>query len=549
MSNQLLCMLYAEFDNAAGPRVVCQSPPGCVSDADFDLVSHTIITQADLSGSVVSVVHPGLTAAGGQGARTAPVKLLSFPVSLRHERYARNSLLFALVLVLPSWADTAPYEPVLRKLGSYLYSMEVESEFLSRRERRGGAGAGGNSNSSGSGGGSAFGGSNGGSAAGGVAPEDGAPRLAAMLAAIRDGLNARGECFVAVGEGGDASDNTVALKLLPSLPLPPPVRDHDVPVRVRDLDALAGAGAGLLGATAASTGAGGAPGGGGLLGAGLGVEDSGWDMALRVLLPYIDGVAYARAIAEAADMELPLVRRALRHLLHWGLIRLTDVFQFGSVYATQPQGLQRLLREPQLQRACARYASSGRPGASTTAGGSAAGTGLVPRDVLLRLYMAFGAGTRVCDVAALAGTAERGVDDRRLVTWGVMHGVLRRVHKYPVPLEERRGGGAEDAGAGGGGGDEGEERGTATLGAPAVAAATGGGGDSGAGGGGSSGHTGGARGASSPPTDAAPRLGPRELALLDGSRHCDELCCSLRMSQAALESAIAAHGGFVYVLR
>lgn len=557
--SEILSIFYAEFDNVAGPRIVTQSPEGSMSDDDFDLISDYMITMPDVAGKLVTVAHPGLRGAArppppGASPLVAlspaqpppqppqPVAVLGFPVSLHHEKYPRNALLFCVGFVLPAGCPSGPYEPVLRKLGAYLYGLEVEGELLSSGRRRReqqqqqqrGAGA---------------------PTSAAAAPTGGTATLAALLDAVCSGLNARGECFVHL-QPPHAGDTTVALKLFPRLPPPPAVHPHDVPVRVRDADKLAGPGhAGWAG------------------GAAPGLDDSGWDLALRMLLPFIDGVSYVRAIAEAADVELPLALRAVQQLAYYGVLALTDVFAYTNVYQAQPGGLQRLLMRHEdaagLGRACGRYIAAAAAPAAAAAdeyggvyddgddsdddggGGDSDDEGAgdaaaddypcVPLEVAVRLYASFGARARVCDVCAQADTAGLGVDDRRLVTWGVMHGVLRRVHKYPVPVG---GGGSSDsaAAAGSGGGFDGSAGSGGSSSSSSAALA-------------SSALTDGGGGSSSasryaPAPHPAPlRLGPRELALMDGSRHCDELCCTLRVSQAALEEAVAAHGGFVFVLR
>lgn len=449
-------VFYAEFDNIVGPKIVYQSPDGFFDPEDFDAVSEYMITKPDLCGKVVSVLHAGFRAgprkgrsalyrhataaaalsaearedtagvlsSSSAGGAATPVKVVTFPVGLSHEKYMRNSLLFSVGFVLPAEADAAPYEPVLRKLGLYLFTMEVESGFLFRPERK--------------------------------------AALQHILPAILHGLNARGECFVAVDEV-----DTIALKLFPSLPRPAAVKDSDVPVRVRDLDVLLGVGSG---------------------------QDAGLDLCIRAVLPHIDGVNFVRAIAEAADADISLVKRALQHLLYYGCIVMIDIFQYSNIYATQPR-VQLLLRSRELSQACLAFVawdplqdgdpgagdgfdasweadphqlplegSSGAPAAmapvpsaealllrrsygsfgDALAASGASGAGVpvaapmtpppLSVDAVFSLYCAFGAGTRTCDVCAQGRTRDLGLHDRRLVAFGVMHGLLRRLHKYPVPV-------------------------------------------------------------------------------------------------------------------
>lgn len=484
----ILCIFYAEFDNILGPKIKYQSPEGFIPEDAFDTVSDYVITKPDLCGRVVTVVQPSFysassVATGGEGgperggspqesplqlssppaafasleaaaaaARTpgatpgsmagafavgspptgkaqpvaspsfpasasasssaasrerSSVKIVSFPVNLHHEKYHRNSLLFSVGIIIGVHTDAAPYEPVLRKLGSVLYSMEVETEFLFRPEKK--------------------------------------RKLAGILPVLLHGLNSRGEVFLPV----DAC-NTIALKLFPLLPDPPQVQDQHVPVRVRDLDVLVGNG-----------------------------EDSGWDLCMQMLLPHIDGVKYVRAIAEAADVEVGLVKRSIQQLLYYGCVVLTDIFQYCNLYAISPRVLL-LLRNSDLRQACLDFIRTeeeeGAAAGAEEDWGSASSHAVskmeqqqqqspsllspppspLPIEYVLRLYTSFGSGSRVCDVCAQADTEGAGVDDRKLIQFGVIHGFLRRVHKYPVPLpgfyQQQQGTAAVGGGAGGGAG-------------------------------------------------------------------------------------------------
>ena len=414
-------ILYAEFDVIAGPRILYQAPVGFLSDVDFDCISDYVIVKPELCGSLVSIVHSALNS-----------RVLAFPVGLQHEKYERNGLLFTVCFVLDAAADTAPYEPVLRKLGLYLQAMEVESEFISDPRRK--------------------------------------ARLADILPTILRGLRQRGECYVAVDgafaicltlfpgincdESNGGIDTTLAVSQLgvdalqsparrsadasSSGTLPPLiVHAHDVPVPLRDLDVL-GAG-----------------------GVGGDDETSGWDLCALQIAPHVDGIKCARAVAEAADVEVGLALRALSHLHAYGVIALVDVFQYSNVYVTTPR-IQLMLRDVRLRDAARTFVArdvnveaSVASGAenitadtaqrlspsgahdlapvSTTVVAKDGGPAIPRFDDIFRVLVAFGAGARTGDVCAHWNTRTSGIDDRRLVLFGVLYGLLRRVHVYAIP--------------------------------------------------------------------------------------------------------------------
>ena len=474
MANTALhALFYAEFDIILGPRIIHQSPRNALSELDFDMISEFVITKPDLCGRVVTVVHPLLST-----TRQAAT-VVSFPVGLHGDKYPRNTLLFSVGFVLAAAADTAPFEPVLRKLALALAQLEIESELLLRSSRT--------------------------------------PLLGGILDSILSGLSARGECFVAV----DSAD-TIALKLLPSSSMRArrTVRDTDVPVRLRDLDVLMG---------------------------GTDDEGGGWDLCLRSVVPHIDGVAFVRAIAEAADMETCLVREAMAHLLAYGLIAMVDVFTYENVYATRPR-VALLLRSAELRDACVTFVS-------TSGGSDGPGSSHPSFPYVFGLYTAFGAGSRAGDVCGPRDTAGHGVVDSKLASFGVLHGLLRRVHKFAVPTTGGGGGGGTSACRAAVGralaavlrrpppGGPSSPSSSSSSAAPAagtplleelreVDATT------------SSGGPG--------PVLPLPPLPPPALllALFDGTHSMEECCCTLQRSQAHVEAAVAACGdAFVYVLR
>lgn len=229
---------------------------------------------------------------------------------------------------------------------------------------------------------------------------------------------------------------------LPALAPVSRVQPWDVPLRVRDIDALAG-------------------------------ED--WDLCMRRIAPFIDGCTCAAAIAEHSLIDLQLVCTALRNLLAYKMIVLVDIFAVDNVYAVQPD-VALLQLEPWASEALhfcdARNVphSAGSPmpdtPSSVYAGGvgagrsrdslssphpgtdsmhsptSASATPATPDDgtilpalppqldmgVLLRGYAAFGCGERVSHVALGQVLPSLGVDMQSMVAWGVAHGVLRRLH-------------------------------------------------------------------------------------------------------------------------
>ena len=154
--------------------------------------------------------------------------------------------------------------------------------------------------------------------------------------------------------------------------------------------------------------------------------------------------------------------------MYCGAVKLIDIFQYSNMYAATPR-ISELAENEDLRRRCLQY---------VTKQGFVPGLDQPPQPPPFRqvfwLYSLFRSGTPIRKVlemfesesqlqstASLGGGCDQSnVDFRRLVTFGVVHGLIRRVHQYPISLAPRSVSlrplaGAAGA-AGGGGGDAGE---------------------------------------------------------------------------------------------
>lgn len=113
----LKCILFAEFDVKIGPCLVAQSPEKYLSKEQFGLVDKYLITKPELSDRLLTI-------------RSLGEPIISCPVKIDGKQYPRNYLLFNVSLVLSADADTALYEPVVKKLAFYFRSLEVDSGFI-----------------------------------------------------------------------------------------------------------------------------------------------------------------------------------------------------------------------------------------------------------------------------------------------------------------------------------------------------------------------------------------------------------------------------------
>ncbi|KAJ1584815.1 hypothetical protein NDA11_007459 [Ustilago hordei] len=196
--------------------------------------------------------------------------------------------------------------------------------------------------------------------------------------------------------------DAINLKLFPVYPNPAPINDWDVPVALLDL---------------------------------LSRVDGNWDLTLRRILPFIDGVNHVKRIAQLADADLGLTSACLEHLMYYGCIIVVDIFQYFNMYTVRP-AMAKMADDEGLGRECRLYVTR-------------AGYGMASWPELLRLYSLLRAGTTLADWVEDNAVDEKGIDVRRFVSFGVIQGFLRRVHRYPIYLGDAiglGGGAAESSG-------------------------------------------------------------------------------------------------------
>ncbi|CAM1504453.1 Fc.00g020440.m01.CDS01 [Cosmosporella sp. VM-42] len=185
-------IFYARFFPQEGPKIVAQSPAGCITPhtestkaplIDFDVLHEYIIPRQAFCNRYLTINTPD-----------GKYSVLGFPVVIPHTKYMRNEFIFNFGLVLDADVDQIPYERVVRRLASTFSEMEKQNEYLSQNEGRREAGK-------------------------GRRPIDG------LLEIVKEDLNNYGECMIPVDEA-----NTINMKLFPHHITPSVVQGWHVPV-------------------------------------------------------------------------------------------------------------------------------------------------------------------------------------------------------------------------------------------------------------------------------------------------------------------------------
>eukprot|EP00762_Andalucia_godoyi_P000717 ANDGO_05365.mRNA.1 hypothetical protein len=123
--NDLLGVLYCEFDNDTGPKLVYSHPSNALPSEVFDACSEYVITRSAVSTRVIS-------------CRPTPhLHLVGVPIYIEGAKYRRNALIFNGVFVFRIM--DLEFDPILAarnrylasKFAYYLKQLEMECAFLS----------------------------------------------------------------------------------------------------------------------------------------------------------------------------------------------------------------------------------------------------------------------------------------------------------------------------------------------------------------------------------------------------------------------------------
>ncbi|XP_067230112.1 GATOR complex protein NPRL2 isoform X5 [Chanodichthys erythropterus] len=219
-----------------------------------------------------------------------------------------------------------------------------------------------------------------------ISNEESKQKLLPILSTLLEELNVTGACTLPI----DYS-NTIHLKLIEQRKDPLVVQEYDVPVFTKNKDHFI---------------------------------KSQWDLTTqqvckKKILPFVDGYRHIQKISAEADVELNLVRIAVQNLLYYEVVTLVSIFQYSNVYCTTPK-VQNLIDKKCLQEECLQYIS--KLGQRTSL-----------RDVF-QLYCGLTPGTTVRDLCSRYSHQLQRVDERKLIQFGLMKGLIRRLQKYPVKV-------------------------------------------------------------------------------------------------------------------
>lgn len=422
----ITAVFYAVFHPTEGTKIVHQVPDVISRDQpslfDFDAVRNYVIPKPQLCNKLVLF-------------KIGRYRVMGYPVNIENTDYARNSFTFNFCFVFPYDSDTTPYELAVRRMGRMFRVLEEQNFLLSKQDPaffkdykahfdR----------------------------AETTETTPGYARTARItLSSIESlinqiflDLNNYSECCIPLDLA-----NSVDIKLFPILAAPVNLKGHQVPISTVKLALLV---------------------------------DVNWDPTMVKILPFINGVNSVRKISRLADADYILTKQCLQHLLYYRCIEILDIFQFSNIYAPT-NNISRFLTVPDIAEECQAYivTDSGErladlptgtmensaSGVSSVVGSapiqrssealpvstfnsvlpltrpsyfsSSSATTAKPRTIhvpskatLFYLYRSLNQGQTIREWYVQHRKQLQFIDVRRFITFGVLRGLIYRVHSYPI---------------------------------------------------------------------------------------------------------------------
>ena len=155
------------------------------------------------------------------------------------------------------------------------------------------------------------------------------------------------------------------------------------------------------------------------------IVDDTWDLTMKKVILQIDGIKDVRRIAHDADVDLDLTKIALQHLLFYDAILMLDLFLFSNIYAPTPEINDFIQNKDGVQDECADYVYINGP--------------RLDKYYLVRLFTSLCTSRTLKEWIFMHNNQNfqlmNYVDIRRFIQFGVIKGLIYRIHKYAVSAQ------------------------------------------------------------------------------------------------------------------
>lgn len=139
-------------------------------------------------------------------------------------------------------------------------------------------------------------------------------------------------------------------------------------------------------------------------------------------MPYFNGFRHIEKIARLADVTVPIVIQCVKHLVVLKLVVLVPVFQYSNIYRPTPK-LKELAKCPQVQQRAVEKCSKSE----------------LKRAKVRNIYLLFASmshGATLGELCVRFDPAKHNIDERKTVLFGLVEGLIRPIHKYPVAMSK-----------------------------------------------------------------------------------------------------------------
>lgn len=150
-----------------------------------------------------------------------------------------------------------------------------------------------------------------------------------------------------------------------------------------------------------------------------------WDLTTQQIIPYIDGFRHILRIATEADVEVSLVKACIQNMIYYGIVKLIPIFQYSNSYLPT-QRLVELYENEELQDECIQ----------SVARVSNAPELLPNFHSIFRMFCSMNYGITVRDLCLQFNPNALNIDEKLLIRFGLLKGLIRRIHRYPVLIDE-----------------------------------------------------------------------------------------------------------------
>lgn len=215
-------------------------------------------------------------------------------------------------------------------------------------------------------------------------------RIPGILEDIRTKLNEFKACKIEM-----TSSTTINLKIVKVHPDPDEVQDEQVPVLLVTRNLL---------------------------------RPNRWDLTTQQIILYIDGYRHISRIATEADVEVSLVKACIQNMIYYGIVKLIPIFQYSNSYLPT-QRLVELYDDEELCHDCIMYVARVQGNVEN----------LPSFRSIFRMFCSMNYGITVRDLCLQYNPSNLNIDEKKLIRFGLMKGLIRRIHRYPVLIDAVKG--------------------------------------------------------------------------------------------------------------